>query len=72
VRGKAFFNVLIEFVITMKLARLRVRVDKHFTDNLSIQNDLKKRGYFITTVFQFCFGICHYGGPGKSGGPGIK
>ena len=51
-RKEVLYNILIEFVIPMKLARLikmyltekysRVRVEKHFSDMFTVRNGLKQ------------------------------
>ena len=70
VRREAFYNIIIEFGIPMKLVRLirmclnetyrRVQVGKHLCDTFSVTN-VKKRRRFNAIAFQLYFRVrvCH-------------
>jgi hypothetical protein len=63
VRKEVLYNILIEFDIPLKLARLikmclnetysRVRVGKHFSDRFPIKNGVKQRDALSPVLFSF-------------------
>jgi hypothetical protein len=69
VRRKVLYNILIEFGIPLKLLRLikmclnktysRNRVDKNFSDRLSIKNGLKEYDDLSPLLLNFAFRICN-------------
>jgi hypothetical protein len=69
VKRKAFYNVLIQFHMPMKLARLikmclhknssKVRIGKTLVLYVSYSEWSKTGGCFLTIVFQLWFRICH-------------
>jgi hypothetical protein len=63
VRREALYNILIEFVVPMKLVRLikmslnetysTVHIGKHLSDNFPIQNGLKQGDALVWLLFNF-------------------
>jgi hypothetical protein len=68
VRREILYNILIEFWVPMKLARLikmflneiysKVRIGKLLSESPPIQNGLKQGDALSPLLFQLCFRIC--------------
>jgi hypothetical protein len=50
----------------------KVRMGRHLSDDFPVQNGLKQGDDLLSLLFNFCYRICHYEGPGKPNGTEIE